>query len=381
MKGAIMSFNWQIEKLINISNPKQWANLPISKLLPSGHSVYGANGIIGFYSEYNHEKPVIAITCRGATCGNVLITEPKSYITSNAMVLDDVDESKYYLKFLLYALKKRGFKDIISGTAQPQITRTGLEKIQIPLPPLDEQIRIASVLTRAEKLIAKRKETIKSLNKVLKSTFLEMFGDAKGTSTLLGSVIEVQNGQVHPKDAPYSEMYHVGGANIEPETGELINLQLAKFENLISGKYLFTSEHILYSKIRPYLNKVAVPDFTGICSADIYPIKPITSLINKQFLRFLLMTRQFLAYADNNSDRANIPKINRKALALFSFSLPTISLQAEFAAIAEKVEAIKSKYTQSLTELENLYGSLSQRAFKGELDLSKVPLANQVYGE
>lgn len=117
-----MKNNWSIRKLTEISNPKQWSNLPISSLLPSGYKVYGANGAIGFYSEYNHEKPVIAITCRGATCGNVLITEPNSYITSNAMALDDVDESRYNLRFLFYALKKRGFKDVISGSAQPQIT-------------------------------------------------------------------------------------------------------------------------------------------------------------------------------------------------------------------------------------------------------------------
>ncbi|MFA6008006.1 MAG: restriction endonuclease subunit S [Candidatus Shapirobacteria bacterium] len=259
------------------------------------------------------------------------------------------------------------------GVALQNLSATIIRSLKIPLPPLNDQIRIATILTRAENLITKRKESIKALDELLKSTFLEMFGDGSGIPTMLGDVIEIQSGQINPKEKPYSEMYHVGGANIESGTGNLINLQQAKSENLISGKYLFSNEYLLYSKIRPYLNKVGVPAFTGICSADIYPIKPKKEFINKQFLRFILMSKQFLGYTKNNSDRANIPKINRKALILYSFMLPSLSLQSKFAAIVEKAEIIKVHYQQSLAELENLYGSLSQRAFKGELDVSKIP--------
>ena len=89
-----------------------------------------------------------------------------------------------------------------------------------------------------------------------------------------------------------------------------------------------------------------------------------------------MKSHQLLSYTKRNSDRANIPKINRKALNNFTFNTPPISLQNKFAEIVNKIEAIKTKYEADLTELENLYGSLSQRAFKGELDLSKLAEEN-----
>ena len=79
--------------LLEICNPKQWKTIPKSQLLENGKfPVYGANGIIGRYNEYNHEKPTVLITCRGATCGNIHITVPKAYINGNAMALDNLNE-------------------------------------------------------------------------------------------------------------------------------------------------------------------------------------------------------------------------------------------------------------------------------------------------
>ena len=86
-------------KLTDICNPKQWKTIPTSELLENGYPVYGANGIIGYYSEYNHKNPVITVTCRGATCGTINITVPKSYVTGNAMCFDDM-RSDIYMEFL-----------------------------------------------------------------------------------------------------------------------------------------------------------------------------------------------------------------------------------------------------------------------------------------
>ena len=141
---------WPMVKLNKICRPKQWKTISSSNLLEYGYPVYGANGKIGFYSEYTHESPALMITCRGATCGNVNISEPKSYINGNAMVLDDLDTSSVDLNYLYYFFKKRGFNDVISGSAQPQITGQGLTKVEIPLPPLEEQKRIAAILDKAD---------------------------------------------------------------------------------------------------------------------------------------------------------------------------------------------------------------------------------------
>lgn len=117
-------------KLTEICTPKQWKTIPANELLDEGYPVYGANGIIGYYDKYNHENPVVTITCRGATCGTVNITEPKSYITGNAMCLDNV-RPDILLEYLYYCLLHYDFSNVISGSAQPQITRQGLEKVKI----------------------------------------------------------------------------------------------------------------------------------------------------------------------------------------------------------------------------------------------------------
>lgn len=94
--------------------------------------VYGANGIIGKYDHYNHINPEIALTCRGATCGNVLITRPCSWITGNAMVISPATKS--YQEYMFQYIKTFGVNGSITGSAQPQITRSNIEEYLIALP-------------------------------------------------------------------------------------------------------------------------------------------------------------------------------------------------------------------------------------------------------
>ena len=163
-------------KLSDICNPKQWKAISTSDLLNEGYPVYGANGIIGYYNEYNHENPVVTVTCRGATCGSINITVPKAYVTGNAMCLDDL-RSDVEIEYLYYCLKHYDFKNIISGSAQPQITRQGMEKIYIMLCSQEEQKDIVNKLKKTEKIIKLTKQKLQSLDNLIKARFVELFGD------------------------------------------------------------------------------------------------------------------------------------------------------------------------------------------------------------
>ena len=163
-------------RLSDICNPKQWKTIPTNDLLDEGYPVYGANGVIGYYSQYNHENPVVVVTCRGATCGSVNITTPKSYITGNAMCLDDI-RSDIDNEYLYYCLKQYDFNKIISGSAQPQITRQGMNKIYINICPHNEQIKIIKKLKKIDRIIKYRKQELSKLNNLIKARFVEMFGD------------------------------------------------------------------------------------------------------------------------------------------------------------------------------------------------------------
>ena len=162
--------------LCEICNPKQWKTISSDMLTENGYPVYGANGVIGYYTSYNHEEPTILITCRGAACGTLNICEPFSYVNGNAMALDNLSE-EVDIRYLYYYLLSRGLSDVITGSAQPQIVRQSLAKVKVMYPPLAEQRKIAAVLDKVGDLIAKRRQQLDKLDELVKSRFIEMFGD------------------------------------------------------------------------------------------------------------------------------------------------------------------------------------------------------------
>src|SRR3989338_7312763 len=142
-----MKTNWQIKKLGEVCDVYQPKTISAKQMVANGeYVVFGANGVIGRYDKYNHEDSQLLITCRGATCGSVNISTPKSWITGNAMVVRPKNEF-LLLKYLEYIF--RGGIDVskvITGTAQPQITRANLEPIEISFPLPVEQDRIVKKL-------------------------------------------------------------------------------------------------------------------------------------------------------------------------------------------------------------------------------------------
>lgn len=140
---------WKKYNLFDICRPKQWKTIAVKDLKNEGYPVYGANGIIGFHNEFNHEKETLLIGCRGS-CGEIHISQPKSYINGNAMCLDELSDD-ILLYYLYYFLKSYNFKSIISGSTQPQITQIGLRKVEIPIPPIGTQ---QTIVNKIESLFA-----------------------------------------------------------------------------------------------------------------------------------------------------------------------------------------------------------------------------------
>lgn len=140
---------WPLVPLPTICHPKQWPTIRKADLLEVGYPVYGANGQIGFYSEFNHAEATILIGCRG-TCGAVNVCDPRSYVTGNSMALDDLDESQVKLRFLKHALEATDFSSVITGVAQPQITRQSLKRLSVPVPPQELQDRFIAIAESVE---------------------------------------------------------------------------------------------------------------------------------------------------------------------------------------------------------------------------------------
>ncbi len=150
-------------RLLSVCDVYQPQTIATKEFCPTGkYIVYGANGAIGHYTKYNHAESEILMACRGATCGAINVSQPYSWINGNAMVITPngtIDISKKYLQYYLTYCNK---EDIITGTAQPQITRQNLKDFQIVICDIDEQNRI---ITKIEELFSELDNGVETLKK------------------------------------------------------------------------------------------------------------------------------------------------------------------------------------------------------------------------
>lgn len=381
---------WKIEKLENISKiqaggtpsrtkSEYWnGNIPWlkisnlkSKFTDKATEFITEEGLKNSSTKLFEENTILYTIF--ATLGEVSILKIKA-TTNQAIAGITITNSNVSLEYIYYYLKSIKEKVINEGrgVAQNNINLSILRNIEIPIPQLQQQEKIVKVLDLSSNLIEKQKELLKNYDLFLKSKFIEMFGDPIKNPMgfkieKLGNVIKLDAKMVHPNIPEYENLLHIGPDRIEKNTGKLLPALTVKEEMLISKKFFFTNEYILYSKIRPYLNKVAMPNFSGLCSADMYPVKPIEEKVNRAYLWKLLLSTYFIKYTETLPDRASIPKLNKKELVEFSFPLPPIELQNKFASIVEKIETIKEKEKQKLKQLEDLHNSMMQKAFKGEI--------------
>ncbi|MCI8760611.1 MAG: type I restriction endonuclease [Clostridia bacterium] len=164
-------------------------------------------------------------------------------------------------------------------------------------------------------------------------------------------IVSITNGQVNPNDELYRNLPHIGPGNIEKETGRLLKYNLAKDDNLISSKYLFDKNAIIYGKINPHFAKVCYPNFIGLCSADAYPITPNNSVLTSEFLLYILLTRKFTKFATSVSMRTGMPKINRDELGSYKFTIPSIQEQEK---IGNLISLLDKKINIQFKKIETL---------------------------
>ena len=133
---------------------------------------------------------------------------------------------------------------------------------------------------------------------------------------------------VDPTDFKYCNLPHIGAANIEKSTGQLLAYNTAQDDALISGKYLFSENDVIYSKVRPYFAKAALPRFVGLCSADAYPLQPNMDVITPYFLLQSVLHPKFTKFTSSISKRTGMPKVNRDNLSFYKFCVPSLEEQS-----------------------------------------------------
>lgn len=274
-------------------------------------------------------------------------------------------DSNYLGKYLRSPQAISYYKLRLRGTTarRRSLTRDAFEALPVPLPPISEQQRIAQILDAAASVIASSQKELIALSQVQANLLTSI---AKTDYIPLGELVQIRSGTVKPSEQPYCALPHVAPDNIESGTGRMQNINTAAEDGVTSNKYAFSAGDLLYSKIRPYLNKFAIPQFDGVCSADMYalvPKEPATA----EYLAMTLQSPRFLAYAEQQSGRASIPKINRKTLTAFPVTCHSETEIQQVTEIYQEAETARSAIQQKIEFLQELQNSLSTRAFAGQL--------------
>ena len=247
----------------------------------------------------------------------------------------------------------------------------------IPLPPLPTQQKIVAkldaIFAEIDKATAAAEANVKNAEALWQSVLDKVISDFhnRENKVFLSEVVKIVSKLVDPKEDKFQEFLHIGAGNIISNTGELCDLKTAKEENLISGKFIFDSDTVLYSKIRPYLKKVTKPNFVGLCSADVYPLVCVNEKLTKDFLFFLLLSSDFTNYAISGSERAGMPKVNREHLFAYKFNLPSVSEQESLTKKINTVyhlnDSMNKSFRKKIADLSCLKQSILKQAFVGEL--------------
>ncbi|MEN9782038.1 MAG: hypothetical protein RL208_188, partial [Pseudomonadota bacterium] len=332
------------EKLFKLYQPK---TITSDEILRDGkYKVYGANGVIGFYNEYNHENSEIAITCRGATCGTINYTEPKSWITGNAMICQIIDKEKINQLYIKALLQNTNLKSTITGTAQPQITRETLSPFKLPLPPLEIQEKIVSEIGEIEK----KEERVRGLIERNEQKINGLFGNAKNVKEI--TISEIAKSLTAGGDVPKESF----------STKKTEKYQIPIYANGYQNKGLYGYTDII--KIDEPCITISARGTIGYSETRTEPFYPIVRLIclipkeeiaNIFYLKYLLNKTQFI------NSGTTTPQLTVPQISGIKLSLPPLSEQQKIIAQIEPLEKEVAEAKEFLASIKDLKNEVLMR--------------------
>ena len=262
----------------------------------------------------------------------------KSFICSNQV--DSI--------FLYYTLKlnKEYLCSLGTGTTFKELSKKTVEGLKLGVPPIDLQKQFAIIYKQADK----------SKFGDFKSQFIEMFGNPVNNSKSwpTKAIMEVAPEQPSKKQMP-GKVWLLNLDMIESNTGKVIEKVYETSDNTLSVQP-FDEDNVLFSKLRPYLNKVVVPDEYGLATTELVPLRPNQEVLNKVFLSYLLRSQQFVTFANKISGGTKMPRMPLAELRNFKCILPPMSEQLKFVSIAKQADKSKSYVWTALKNLESMLG-------------------------
>jgi len=309
----------------------------------------------------------------GVCSGDIIVMQAKSGLIPELIPFLISSE-----KFFDYAIKNS------AGSLSPRVKFKDLAEYELLLPPNEQQTRLAELLWAADEVVESITQLLQKANDLRDITREKLFRfgiyviENKKRKTKKGhagvipyeweekrfiEIVDITSGQVDPTETEYCDLIQIGSERIEPNTGRIVEKKTAKELNIKSGNYLFTEDDILYSKIRPYFKKVANPEFKGLCSADIYPIRPKNKLLMKKYLFYYMLSEKFTRRLLSFQNRTGMPKVNRDELNSIYIPIPSIDEQMKIIHIFELIDENLSKINSNIYTAKAIQNSLINQVF------------------
>lgn len=317
-------------------------------MLDGKYPVYGASGLIKYINFYKYDKEYIAIVKDGAGIGRTMILPANSSVISTLQYI--FPKENINIRYLYYALNAMDLSKYYSGVTIPHIYFKDYKKEELYLPIIDEQINIVNKLDKIREIIDIRKKQIEELDEIIKSQFVEMFGDIKSNDknwkTKNGSELFIFSSGKSNKTSNLSSNFEYkcyGGNGI---TG-------------LSKDYLIDYDTIVIGRVGAYCGSVHTTEGKVWITDNAIYIKEFKEDYNIKFLKELFEVIDFHRFANFSGQ----PKITQQPLQNYSYILPPIELQNQFADIVKQIDKQKFEIQKSLEEMQKLQESLMNKYF------------------
>lgn len=330
--------------------------------------IYGASGLIKKVDFFQQEKPYIAVVKDGAGIGRVMKLPAKSSVIGTMQYI--IPNNNVDIDYLMYAMEHMNLSKYFTGATIPHIYFKDYQKEELPLPPLDEQRKIAAVLDKVSELIDKRRQQLDKLDLLIKSKFVEMFGDKDYPYKELISLIKdgagLSYGIVQPGDDGTGDMGVLRPVDL---IGGKIDTTSIKYIDRVIGegfkKTKLTGSELLIT-VRGTTGITALTDnrFIGMnVTRGIAVIRYDNNKINPVYLNSYLKTDESQQYIHEHTRGATLQQINLSDLRVQQILVPPRYEQEKFAAFVDQTEKSKEIIKQSLEKLETLKKALMQEYF------------------
>ncbi len=328
------------------------------------------------------DAPAIILPGNGANVGKVLYCNEPFEAYQRTYILNDFRNIDF--DFLKFYFKYRWVRHVQTdqyGSATNYLRMRNFDEFQVPLPPKSAQKRIATILDKADALREKRRQAIAKLDELLQSVFLDMFGDPV-TNPKGWGIVKLPDTAIHFCDGPF-------GSNLKTEHYKEFGVRVVRLKNIGVGEFVdrdkvfISKEHynslprnhcfpedILIGTLGdPNLRACILPK-TISCAlnkADCVLLRPNKETATAEYLCWLINNPSLLAKASGLILGQTRLRISMGRLKSLDIPLPPLSIQQQFSDTVKKIQDIKSDKLMHNDKLDNLFASLQQRAFKGDL--------------